>query len=77
MMALAQLGRKVRTARHRVPVEKQGFGVNPPKTVRATVTNRVAPSETTKRLGTAKLSSLVAAILPAATAEFHLIGDVS
>jgi len=47
-------------------------------TVRATVTNWVAPGETTKLQGLTIRVYLwvVRAILPAATAELHLNGDV-
>lgn len=44
------------------------------ETVRATVTNRVAPGETIKLLG--RPTSVGWAILPAATGEFYLIGFV-
>lgn len=46
---------------------------NHSNTVRAAVTSRVAPGETTKRLGdlTSPRGFVRSAILPAATAEFH------
>ncbi len=50
---LAGGGRKVRTAEHMVPRESEGvlFSSEDRATVRATVTNRVAPGATTKLLG--------------------------
>ncbi len=66
------LGRKVRTAEHMVSTERWRLRLR--RTVRATVTNRVAPSETTKLLGIPMKIGRV--ILPAATADFHHNGDV-
>lgn len=55
-----------------MPAEKRGFfkATAEKKPVRATVTNRVAPSETTKPLGIPQGR----AILPAATNELDLNG---
>jgi len=63
-------GRKVRTADRRVPGESQGlFRLWQKRTVRAAVTSRVAPGETTKLLGTVPKG--IVAILPAATTDLH------
>jgi hypothetical protein len=77
-MAVPEKGwRKVRTAKYRVSCESKRFSTFVEETVRATVTSRVAPGETTKRLGTILLAEVIVAILPAATAELHLNRDTS
>lgn len=53
-------------------VLRESGGSDLSDTVRATVTKRVAPRATTKRLG----ASQEAAILPAATDDLHHNGDV-